>query len=72
MGKDMKALNVDIKILITLFAIVAGLGGFYYTTQMRLDRLETAIEEKQGNSEIEGLKQQVRALRKRIKRLENK
>ena len=68
----MKALNLDIKILITLLAIVAGLGGFYYTTQLRLDRLETAIEEKQGNSEIEGLKQQVKALRKRVKRLEHK
>ena len=68
----MKSLNLDIKILITLLAMVAGLGGFYYTTQMRLDRLEVAIEEKQGNSEIEGLKQQVKALRKRIKRLENK
>ena len=43
MGKDMKALNVDIKILITLFAIVAGLGGFYYTTQDRLTHLEEDV-----------------------------
>ena len=68
----MKPLNLDIKLLITLLAIVAGLGGFYYTTQMRLDRLENAIEQKQPSGEVEGLKQQIKALRKRVKRLENR
>lgn len=68
----MKAFNLDIKVLITLLAIVAGLGGFYYTTQLRLDRLEASIEQKQGNEEIQALKHQVKALRKRVKRLENK
>ena len=66
----MKALNLDIKILITLFAIVAGLGGFYYTTQMRLDRVEAAIEQKQPDGELQALKKQVQQLRKRVKKLE--
>lgn len=37
---DMK---LDIKTLITLLSIAAVLGGFYYTTQTRLDSLEQDV-----------------------------
>ena len=59
-------IKLDIKILLTLAAIIAGLGGFYYTTQLRLDHLEDSV------SECSGIQKQVVQLQKRIKRLENK
>ena len=39
----MKVENIDIKTLITLLTIAATLGGFYYTTQSRLDNLESEV-----------------------------
>ena len=38
----MKA-EIDIKTALTVGAIIALLGGFYYTTQMRLDNIEQEI-----------------------------
>tara|TARA_R100001082_G_C4287564_1_gene126717 strand:- start:357 stop:515 length:159 start_codon:yes stop_codon:yes gene_type:complete len=49
-------MKLDIKTLITLLTIAATLGGFYYTTQSRLDNLE----------------QQVTKLQKQIKRIARK
>ena len=63
-------LNLDIKLMIGILTIAAALGGFYYTTQMRLDRLEAAIEQKQPNQELQVLKKQVQQLKKRVKKLE--
>ena len=39
----MKLDNLDIKTLIALLTIAATLGGFYYTTQSRLDILESDV-----------------------------
>tara|TARA_Y100000004_G_C8842254_1_gene381035 strand:- start:431 stop:598 length:168 start_codon:yes stop_codon:yes gene_type:complete len=39
----MKIKDLDIKTLITLLAFAATMGGFYYTTQDRLDSLETEV-----------------------------
>jgi hypothetical protein len=36
-------MKLDIKTLITLLTIAATLGGFYYTTQARLDSLEQEV-----------------------------
>mgnify|MGYP003654695178 CR=1 FL=1 len=36
-------MKLDIKTLITLLTIAAVLGGFYYTTQIRLDNLEEEV-----------------------------
>ena len=36
-------MKLDIKTLITLLTIAATLGGFYYTTQVRLDNLEEEV-----------------------------
>ncbi len=36
-------MKIDIKTLITLLTLAAALGGFYYTTQDRLDHLEENI-----------------------------
>jgi len=62
--------KMDIKLLISVFAIAACLGGFYYTTQLRLDRVEIAIEE--PVHDCQSLKKQVQNLSKRVKRLENR
>jgi len=37
-------MKIDLKILITLITFAATMGGFYYSTQMRLDNLEKSIE----------------------------
>mgnify|MGYP003114537394 CR=1 FL=1 len=40
-------MKIDIKTLITLLTIAATLGGFYYTTQTRLDSLESEVSQLQ-------------------------
>ena len=64
----MESIQLDIKLVLGMAAIIAGLGGFYYTTEMRLDNLESSIQS--NNCDCDGLKKQVNALRKRIKKLE--
>ena len=64
--------KIDVKLLITLLVMAMTIGGFYYTTQLRLDTLEISVEEYQSNDELKQLKKQVQNLSKRIKRLENK
>ena len=41
----MNELKFDIKTVITILATAAILGGFYYTTQHRLDIIEEKIED---------------------------
>ena len=38
-------MKLDIKTIITVLGIAATLGGFYYTTQLRLDDLEEKVSE---------------------------
>jgi len=65
-------LKLDVKLLLTLLIIVSTLGGFYYTTQLRLDLLEKTIGEQQEVvSEVNALKKQVVRLHKKITRLED-
>ena len=49
-------LKLDIKTLITLLTIAATLGGFYYSTQSRIDDLE---------KEVTVLKKQVKKLNRK-------
>jgi TolA-binding protein len=52
--------------------MVAGLGGFYYTTQLRLDVIEKELNEQQSVvSEVNALKKQIVRLHKKIARLED-
>ena len=53
--------EIDIKTLITIIASVAVLGGFYYTTQMRLDNIEKEID--QLNSAIKKTNKLIRKKR---------
>ena len=48
-------MKIDIKTMMSILAATAALGGFYYTTQHRLDLLE---------SDIAGLKEEVAKVRK--------
>ena len=61
----MEKLTLDIKTLITVCGIIAMLGGFYYSTQYRLDSLEdqiTKISQKLDtqNGELKQIKKQIR------------
>lgn len=51
-------MKLDIKTLITLFTIAATLGGFYYSTQIRLDNLEEDVVKVQ--KQIKRLTRQVK------------
>ena len=53
-----------IKNLLPVFAVVAALGGFYYTTQDRLDHLEVQMAEIEGK--IEKLTKRVNKKNKEI------
>ena len=61
----MEKLTLDIKTLITVCGVIAMLGGFYYSTQYRLDSLEdqiTKISQKLDtqNGELKQIKKQIR------------
>ena len=56
-------MKLDIKTLITLLTLAATLGGFYYTTNLRLNILE---------NENKALQTQIRDTRTLLTRLENK
>jgi hypothetical protein len=49
-------MKLDIKTVITLLTFAAVLGGFYYTTQMRLDNLE---------NDVSGIKRQIKRIIKK-------
>ena len=77
MGEDNKvklnqAVVLDLKMVITVLTIIIGLAGFYYTTELRLDRLEASSASVQPSGDVESLKNQVQSLKKRVKKLERK
>jgi len=45
-------MKIDIKTLITIITIACTLGGFYYSTQLRLDHLETNVAKLQKQIKI--------------------
>jgi hypothetical protein len=49
-------MKLDIKTVITLLTFAAVLGGFYYTTQLRLDTFE---------SDVSGVKKQIKRINKK-------
>lgn len=71
----MDAIKLDIKVLITVGAILVTVGGFYYTTQLRLDALEEKVQVLTENSRStyksnEWASKQIKRLNKRINQLE--
>ena len=63
-------MKLDIKALIPILSIVALLGGFYYTTQLRLDTLEEKVSTLSKSEQ--DLSKRVGALEKRVNRLSKK
>ena len=64
--------KIDIKLLITLLTFATTMGGFYYTTQLRLDSLESEIAQCNSSEPVDKLAKKVQNLTKRVKKLENK
>ena len=58
----MNEMKFDLKTMITILTAAAVLGGFYYTTQHRLDHLEDKIEELESQSK--SLKAEIIKVRK--------
>ena len=63
-------LTMDIKTLIAVATIVALMGGFYYSTQYRLDTLESQIGE--VSQKLDTQRGEIRQLRKQIRNKGNK
>ena len=63
-------MKLDIKALVPILSIVALLGGFYYTTQLRLDTLEEKVSA--FSKSEQDLNKRVGALEKRVNRLSKK
>ena len=59
--------GMDIKMLLSIGAVLTVLGGFYYTTQLRLERLE----ETELSQDLSDVKKEITQLKKRVKKLEN-
>jgi len=59
--------KMDLKQILTVSAILCALAGFYYTTQLRLDRLESESQACACESDIKFLKKQVQKLNKKVR-----
>jgi|19_taG_2_1085344.scaffolds.fasta_scaffold262927_1 hypothetical protein len=65
MNKTQKSLVDQLKSLLPILAIVALLGGFYYTTQYRLQALETKVDEM--SNKIQQISRRLTQIKKQIK-----
>ena len=55
----------DLKFLLSVGALVAILGGFYYTTSFRIDKLEIKVEELEDLSiSVVRLEEQIKVIQK--------
>ncbi len=55
-------MKIDIKTLITIVTFAATMGGFYYSTQLRLEHLENSVSSVE--KQIKQLKKQKKRVRK--------
>ena len=70
-------LKFDIKTLLVLGGLAVTFGGFYYTTQMRLDALENKVQIltddiRSTRSTLEGVSKHMKRVSKRVTKQENK
>tara|TARA_R110002074_G_scaffold142157_1_gene288603 strand:- start:866 stop:1072 length:207 start_codon:yes stop_codon:yes gene_type:complete len=63
--------KMDLKQMLTISAILCALAGFYYTTQLRLDRLESEVDSQSCacEADVKFLKKQVQKLNKKMRGL---
>ena len=62
----MQKVTFDIKTLIAIAGIIAMLGGFYYSTQHRLDTLENQLSK--VSSQIDAQNGELKQIKKQIRR----
>ena len=60
-------MKLDIKTVITLVTFAATMGGFYYSTQLRLDQLESDMDAISGD--LEAVKSDNAKTLKKVKKL---
>jgi uncharacterized protein YoxC len=60
-------MKLDIKTIITLVTFAATMGGFYYSTQLRLDQLESDMDSM--TSELDAVKSDNAKTLKKVKNL---
>lgn len=63
------SITLDIKTLIAVGSIIAVLGGFYYSTQHRLNSVETKIETL--SEKIDNQTGQIKQIQKQIRKYNN-
>ena len=62
--------KIDFKTLLTVSVIVASLGGFYYTTQLRLDSLEDSVTElRELRGEVNAVKKELLKISRKLRKL---
>ena len=71
----MESIKLDLKSIITVGTIIAVLGGFYFTTELRLGSLETEVQNLSAKVEslqsaVQNSSKQTKRLQKRITKLE--
>lgn len=73
----MESIKLDVKTLITVGTIIAVLGGFYFTTELRLGSLESEVQNLTAKVEslqsaVQDSSKQTKRLQKRITKLEGR
>lgn len=73
----MNNIKIDFKTLLTVSGILIAIGGFYYTTQMRLDSLESEVQiliedMRSTRTTMDGVSKHMKRVSKRVTKLENK
>tara|TARA_R100000152_G_C6725055_1_gene150448 strand:+ start:225 stop:428 length:204 start_codon:yes stop_codon:yes gene_type:complete len=66
----MSNMTIDLKTLIPILSLVAVLGGFYYTTQHRLDHTESRINDIEAT--LEEMEVEIEKAKKLPKQQKNK
>ena len=60
----------DLKSMWPVLTAVVVLSGFYYTTQLRLDQLETTVQQLETQvDKNDGLSEEVKALKRKVNKL---
>ena len=65
--ETMKEISIDLKTLITVLLLAGSGGGFWYTTQHRLDSVESKLEI--VSQDVNGLEGQLKQIQKQLRKL---